>query len=106
MPSDHVVEKTEPFRRAVDLALTAALDGRIITFGIEPTRPEIGYGYIRIGGRLYVGVHTTDGVVEKTNLMKAEAFLAEGDSLWNAGHFLFRAAHYLDAPRGVRRCIV
>src|SRR3546814_13453454 len=54
MPSDHVVEKTEPFRRAVDLALTAALDGRIITFGIEPTRPEIGYGYIRIGGRLSV----------------------------------------------------
>src|SRR3546814_15375474 len=84
MPSDHVVEKTEPFRRAVDLALTAALDGRIITFGIEPTRPEIGYGYIRIGGRLSVGVHTTDGFVEKPNLMKAEAFLAEGGYLWRS----------------------
>ncbi len=91
MPSDHLVERAEPFRRAVDLALPAALDGRIVTFGIEPTRPETGYGYIRIGEKLCDGVHAVAGFVEKPDVERAEAYLAEGGYSWNAGIFLFRA---------------
>src|SRR3546814_19161691 len=101
MSSDLVVEKTERVRRAVVSALTGALEDRINTFGSVPTRPEIVYGYIVIGGRLSVGVHTTDGFVEKPNLMKAEAFLAEGGYLWNAGIFLFRAGDYLADRKSV-----
>ncbi|PWG02113.1 mannose-1-phosphate guanylyltransferase/mannose-6-phosphate isomerase [Sphingosinicella humi] len=97
MPSDHLVERAEPFRRAVDLALPAALDGRIVTFGIEPTRPENGYGYIRIGERLSEGVHVVDAFVEKPELERATAYLAEGGYSWNAGIFLFRAGDYLAA---------
>jgi mannose-1-phosphate guanylyltransferase/mannose-1-phosphate guanylyltransferase/mannose-6-phosphate isomerase len=97
MPSDHFIEDPEPFRRAVDLALPAALEGRIVTFGIAPTRPESGYGYIRIGGPLLEGVHEVDAFVEKPDPAQAETYLAEGGYLWNAGIFLFRAGDYLAA---------
>lgn len=97
MPSDHVIEDVATFLRTVELALPAALDGWIVTFGIEPDRPETGYGYIRRGEAISEGVHRVERFVEKPDLDRARAYLAEGDCSWNGGIFLFRAGDYLAA---------
>ncbi|SMO48830.1 mannose-1-phosphate guanylyltransferase/mannose-6-phosphate isomerase [Paracoccus laeviglucosivorans] len=89
-PSDHVVPDTEAFGRAVDLGVPAALAGRIVTFGITPTRPETGYGYMEAEG-VGEGPVTLKRFVEKPDLANAEAMIAQGNFLWNAGIFLFSA---------------
>lgn len=97
LPADHRVSDAEGFRAAVLRALPAAEAGNLVTFGIEPTRPETGYGYIRQGGALTVGegLHRVAAFVEKPDLVRAEAMLAEGGYAWNSGMFLFRADAFL-----------
>jgi mannose-1-phosphate guanylyltransferase/mannose-1-phosphate guanylyltransferase/mannose-6-phosphate isomerase len=97
LPSDHVVQQPEAFRAAVAAALPLARDGMLVTFGVEPDRPETGYGYIRRGEELGPGLFRAERFVEKPDLTTARAYLAEGDYLWNAGIFLFSADAYLDA---------
>ncbi|MDB2407833.1 mannose-1-phosphate guanylyltransferase/mannose-6-phosphate isomerase [Jannaschia sp.] len=89
-PSDHVMGDDAGFRAAVRTALPAALDGRIVTFGIRPDRPETGYGWLELAqpGDALVPLK---GFVEKPALPEAERMLAEGRYLWNAGIFLFTA---------------
>lgn len=99
MPSDHVVKDVATFLRTVQLALPVVIEGWLVTFGIEPDRPETGYGYIRRGPRLSEGVYQVDRFVEKPNVEKARAYLAEGDCSWNGGIFIFRAGDYLTALR-------
>ena len=89
-PSDHVVPDTEAFGHAVDLGVPAAQAGRIVTFGIAPTRPETGYGYMEAEGA-GEGPLVLKRFVEKPDLANAEAMLAQGNFLWNAGIFLFSA---------------
>ncbi|MCK5777425.1 MAG: mannose-1-phosphate guanylyltransferase/mannose-6-phosphate isomerase [Rhodospirillales bacterium] len=103
-PSDHVIEDSEAFRAAVTAALPAAEAGRFVTFGIRPTRPATGYGYIRAGlpldgmpGCVDIGLFA-----EKPDRATAETYLADGGYCWNAGIFLFRAAAYLDALEKLR----
>ena len=96
-PSDHLVTDSPALLRAVDLALPVARAGDLVTFGITPTRPETGYGYIRAGAPLAQtgAVRSVASFVEKPELAVAEALLAAGDCFWNSGMFLFRADRIL-----------
>ncbi len=96
-PSDHLVTDAAALYRALDLALPAAAAGHLVTFGITPTRPETGYGYIRIGMPLAAipRVLEVERFVEKPERAAAEAMIAEGGYLWNSGMFLFRADRIL-----------
>jgi mannose-1-phosphate guanylyltransferase len=97
MPSDHVIADLPAFLAAVDAAIPAAQAGWLVTFGIEPTGPETGFGYIRMAEGLddMPGVRKVARFIEKPARDIAEAMLAEGDHVWNAGIFLMRADRYL-----------
>lgn len=97
MPSDHLITDIGAFHKAIKTALPLVGDGWLVTFGITPTHPETGYGYIRVGDALSEGVHKVARFVEKPDLATAEAMLAEGNHAWNGGIFLFRADAYLAA---------
>ena len=94
-PSDHHIADVEAFGRGVMQAAALAQDGRLVAFGITPTAPETGYGYIRQGGPLGEG-HEVASFVEKPDLERAQAYLDSGDYVWNGGIFAFRAGDYLD----------
>jgi mannose-1-phosphate guanylyltransferase/mannose-6-phosphate isomerase len=97
-PADHVIPDAEAFRATVGSALEAARQGRLVTFGIQPTRPETGYGYIEVGKRADgEGVHAVTRFVEKPAAARAEEILAAGGFLWNAGIFLFSARAIVEA---------
>jgi len=85
-PSDHFIADLPAFHRAIDLAASAAAEGKIVTFGIEPDHPATGFGYIEAGEG--EGVRPVRRFVEKPPVEKAEAMLAEGGHNWNAGIFL------------------
>lgn len=91
LPSDHVILYPEAFRNAVVGAAPAAAE-RLVTFGIEPTGPETGYGYIEQGEHLVDSVHAVARFVEKPDLETARSYLATGGYRWNAGIFLFSPA--------------
>lgn len=97
MPSDHVIADIAAFHEAVARALPLVADGWLVTLGITPDSPETGYGYIALGDALAEGVHAVSRFVEKPDRANAEAMLASGDHVWNAGIFLFRADAYLAA---------
>ncbi len=96
-PSDHVVPDTDAFRDAVKTGLTAVEAGQLVTFGIAPTHPETGYGYLELSRSTDREAVALKQFVEKPNAAKAEAMLAAGNFLWNAGIFLFRAKDILAA---------
>ncbi len=97
LPSDHIIEDEVMFRRAVKTAAEAAAEGALVTFGIEPTHPETGYGYIAGGDRLgtYEGCFSVDSFVEKPDLPTAEGFVKDGGYLWNSGMFLLSVNAFL-----------
>lgn len=88
--SDHHIAPVAKFRETVAAAAPLAADGKIVVFGIPPTRPETGYGYIRKGEALGEGF-TVAAFEEKPDEETAARYLAAGDRFWNAGIFLFRA---------------
>jgi len=97
LPSDHVIDDEDAFRAAVEQALAGVQQGRLVTFGIAPSRPETGYGYLKVGrSDDAVGVRPVERFVEKPPLAQAEDYLRSGDYFWNAGIFLFRAADILE----------
>lgn len=109
MPADHVILDTAAFATAVVAAADAALAGRLVTFGVVPTRPETGYGYIRRGAQQAGGWHLLDRFVEKPDVATAKQYLLSGEYLWNSGMFLLSARAYLDeltrhAPAMVGAC--
>ena len=96
MPSDHVVRDPVAFRRAVTDALPSAKAGKLVTFGIVPTGPETGFGYIEKGQDLGEGgVCEVQSFKEKPSLVQAQSLLASGKFVWNAGIFLFTAQSFL-----------
>ena len=92
-PSDHVVPDSAAFVAAVQAGLAAVEQGRLVTFGIQPTYPETGYGYLELGedpaGK--TGALALSRFVEKPDAARATQMLQSGKYLWNSGIFLFRA---------------
>lgn len=98
-PSDHIVLKEEVFRQKIEQALDFSLKNEaIVTLGLQPSRPDTGYGYIQfseeIGGG---GVHRVERFTEKPKLDVAKEFVASGDYLWNAGIFIWHSKTILKA---------
>jgi mannose-1-phosphate guanylyltransferase len=90
LPADHVIRDVAAFEKAIQQAAELAALDALVTFGVQPTRPETGYGYIRAGDDFAVAEF-----VEKPNLATAQSYLDSGDFLWNSGMFLFKAKTYL-----------
>jgi len=96
LPSDHVIAKADAFRDAVRTASAAAEQGALVTFGIVPTAPETGFGYIQAADVDIAGVRRVARFVEKPDAATAQSYLAAGGYYWNSGMFLFRASRYLE----------
>ena len=100
MPADHLIKQALEFRRLVALGHRLAQAGAVITFGIVPTKPETGFGYIRKGSAFEVQgaigeVFVLDAFVEKPDVATAERYLQSEDYLWNSGIFMMRATVWL-----------
>ncbi len=93
LPSDHVITDETAFRSAVQAAANAAEAGKLVTFGIVPTGPETGYGYIKAADGQ--GLRAVERFVEKPDLDTASGYVASGQYYWNSGMFLFKASRYL-----------
>lgn len=94
LAADHLIRDISAFHAAIEKAVKLADDGKLVTFGVPPSHPETGYGYVRRGQSLGSGF-TVDGFVEKPSLEKAVAYLDSGDYFWNSGMFVFKASRYL-----------
>lgn len=98
LPADHLIEDTAAFSRAVSQGRRLAEEGLLVTFGIFPTAPETGYGYIECGENLSVeGGFRVKRFVEKPTMEAAQRFLSSGLFSWNSGMFCFKASTFLDA---------
>ncbi|MBT4587816.1 MAG: mannose-1-phosphate guanylyltransferase/mannose-6-phosphate isomerase [Rhodospirillaceae bacterium] len=97
MPSDHVIRDSATFQAAIEAALPVAENGALVTFGIQPTSPETGYGYIKKSDAIadQPGCFAVEAFVEKPDLATAEIFLEEGSYFWNGGIFLFTVANFM-----------
>ena len=101
-PSDHVIAEAEAFRAAARAAVPRAQAGDLVTFGITPTRPETGYGYLELADGADPRARAPQplrGFVEKPDAARASEMLSSGRFLWNAGIFLFTAQTLIDAFR-------
>jgi len=106
-PSDHRIDDLDAYRAAVESGCRAALDGALVTFGIVPTRPETGYGYVKRGqSARHAGCWRLDRFLEKPDRETAERFLSDGSYFWNSGIFLFRADSLLEEARRLAPAIV
>ncbi len=95
LPSDHVISDDEAFRAAVTRAVDHAMGGSLVTFGVEPTRAETGYGYIEKGPEVDGGFHVAR-FKEKPDAGEAERLVADGRHLWNSGMFAFTVSRLLE----------
>ncbi|WP_433764698.1 mannose-1-phosphate guanylyltransferase [Flavobacterium ginsenosidimutans] len=89
-PSDHIIDLMENYNEAINEAISKADEGFIVTFGVIPTKPETGYGYIEAKGDNVVSFR------EKPNETTAKEFIAKGNFLWNSGMFCFKASVLLE----------
>ncbi|MBS0239063.1 MAG: mannose-1-phosphate guanylyltransferase/mannose-6-phosphate isomerase [Proteobacteria bacterium] len=98
MPSDHVIEDGAAFAENIRRAAEVAATGKLVLFGIKPTEPHTGYGYIKRGAALpgFDGhAFTVESFAEKPNRATAESYLADGSYFWNSGIFALNAKTYL-----------
>jgi len=98
LPSDHLIRDVDGFRAAVGVAARHAVDGGIVTFGVRPTRPETGYGYIEIG-EPRDSVFAVTGFKEKPTAPEAVDLVSGGRHLWNSGMFVVTAARLIDEAK-------
>ncbi len=101
LPSDHTIKDVDAFREAIGKAADAAQAGFMVTFGIEPTRPETGYGYIKVGDRVenMTSCYHVRQFSEKPDPETAAAYQSSGNHVWNSGIFLFSPETYLQELR-------
>lgn len=92
LPADHIIKDEIRFRAHLDIAIKAAQGGKLVTFGIQPTRPDTGFGYIKAQRAGDAEVYKVERFTEKPNAATAEAFLKEGNYYWNSGMFVWRAS--------------
>jgi mannose-1-phosphate guanylyltransferase len=96
LAADHVIQDEVSFCQSVNLASEHANTGKLVTFGIVPTAPETGYGYIKRGELINDTGFTVAEFVEKPDLATAENYIESENYYWNSGMFLFKASRYLD----------
>ena len=102
LPADHIVKDIEEFRSCVKVAFPIAMDGVLVTFGITPTSPETGYGYIRKSTRNQSAakpdrrVFEIQEFIEKPGQAMATQYVESGEYMWNSGMFMFRARRFID----------
>lgn len=96
LPADHTIGDEDVFRQAIGAAAEVAQTGYLVTFGITPSSPETGYGYIKIGAPITSAVNRVSEFREKPDEETARAYVDSGDYLWNSGMFLLRASRYLE----------
>jgi len=92
LPADHIIKDEVRFRAHLNNAIKAAEGGKLITFGIRPTRPDTGFGYIKANPGTIPSVYAVERFTEKPDLNTAERFLQEGDYYWNSGMFVWRTS--------------
>ena len=92
--SDHIIRPPIAFQNAVMTAVEFAAKGKLVTFGVQPTKPEVGFGYIETGKDLG-GAYETSSFKEKPDLKTAKAYVESGNYFWNSGMFAFRIDRYL-----------
>jgi mannose-1-phosphate guanylyltransferase/mannose-6-phosphate isomerase len=99
LAADHAIKDVPAFHQAVELAIPAALQGKLVTFGIVPTSAHTGYGYIRrhaqLNPTLPAGVSSVAQFYEKPDAVTAQQFVDSGEYFWNSGMFLFKASRLL-----------
>ena len=96
LPSDHSFANILSFQKAVGVGLTSAQQGKLVTFGIQPTHAETGYGYVQASQPLQAGLASpVSRFVEKPDLSTAEEYLKDGSYSWNSGMFMFKASVFL-----------
>lgn len=109
LPSDHLISDCAEFHKAVEAACHKDLSDKLVTFGVRPTAPETGYGYIRCGQKLGKNAFQVDSFVEKPDRVTAQQYLDQGDYFWNSGMFCFTAETLvremeIHAPEVVHAC--
>jgi mannose-1-phosphate guanylyltransferase/mannose-6-phosphate isomerase len=104
LPADHVIRDVRAFQAAVEIGRKAALEGKLVTFGVVPTKPETGYGYIRRqeGNGPVFGIAE---FVEKPDLATATKYVESKEYFWNSGMFMFKATQVLDELRALAPAI-
>ena len=96
LPADHLIQDVAAFAAAVARAIPLAEQGRLMTFGVVPSSPETGYGYIKCGAALDTDLYNLERFVEKPDAATAQTYLEGGSHVWNSGMFLLSAATYLE----------
>lgn len=106
MPADHLITNTELFHEAINAGIEMAQQDYLVTFGIKPNSPEIGYGYIHMGNELQSindqEVNVLKGFTEKPKLAVAEQYLSSGEYLWNSGLFMMKASVWLEKIKALQ----
>lgn len=95
LAADHIIENKQAFSTSVRKAMLHAEQGKLVTFGIVPTSPETGYGYIQQGETIGDNAFSVAQFVEKPDLPTAKSYLAKGGYYWNSGMFLFKASRFV-----------
>ncbi|PVZ87140.1 mannose-1-phosphate guanylyltransferase/mannose-6-phosphate isomerase [Serratia sp. S1B] len=96
LAADHIIKDIDAFHHAINLALPYAAEKSLVTFGIVPTGPETGYGYIQRGERSAGTAAAVRRFVEKPDSQTAQEYIETGEYYWNSGMFMFRAQRYLE----------
>ncbi|MFZ5524731.1 MAG: mannose-1-phosphate guanylyltransferase/mannose-6-phosphate isomerase [Pseudomonadota bacterium] len=92
LPADHIIKDEVLFRMHLNIAIKAAECGKLVTFGIQPTRPDTGFGYIKAHRGEDPEIYQVNRFTEKPDVATAEQFLKEGGYYWNSGMFVWRAS--------------
>ena len=96
-PADHVIQNQEAFEASLNVAIEAAKQNQLVTFGIVADKPETGFGYIKANTEIEASVYKVEQFVEKPDLATAKHYIECCDYFWNSGMFVFKAAAYLAA---------
>lgn len=101
LPADHIIKDEVRFRAHLAVAIESAQNGRLVTFGIQPTRPDTGFGYVKVKAHSDENMQVCEVAhfTEKPDLQTAKKFLMDGGYYWNSGMFVWRASVILDEIR-------
>ncbi|HGN9470604.1 TPA: mannose-1-phosphate guanylyltransferase/mannose-6-phosphate isomerase [Providencia stuartii] len=96
LAADHVIQDQYAFSDSINKAIPSAEEGALITFGIIPTSPETGYGYIKKALSTSENIFPVEAFIEKPDLKTAESYISSGEYYWNSGMFLFKSSRYIE----------